>query len=184
MRSSQRIHLVYFLCLIIVLVSFGCGLMPKPVVLVEPEPVIEQPVEEYSDGKYEAGDELHPEGYYIHTVSVPNENISIIAKWYTGEQRNWVALVKCNPAIKPNRIFLGNEIKIPRSLMTRDTELPAEFVHQSYSGAQKKTSKAPVTQTQPTKSATQVAAEEKPKEPADQTEPVEEEPLFFGPKGY
>jgi hypothetical protein len=180
MRSSQLIYLAYFLCLIIALICVGCGPKSKPVVLVEP--VIEKPVAGYSDSKYEAGDELHPEGYYIHTVSVPNENISIIAKWYTGEQKNWVVLVKCNPAIKPNRIYLGNEIKIPRSLMTRDTELPAEFVHQSYSGAQrKKTTKAPVAQTQTTKPAIQPAAEEKLTEP---TKPVEEEPLFFGPKGY
>ena len=180
MRSSQLIHLVYFLCLIIALVCVGCGPKPKPVVLVEP--VVEQPVEEYTDSKYEACDELYPEGYYIHTVSVPNENISIIAKWYTGEQRNWVVLVKCNPAIKPNRIFLGNEIKIPRSIMTRHTELPAEFVHQSYSGAQKKkTPEAPAPETQTKKPAIQPAAEEKSTKP---TKSVEEEPLFFGPKGY
>ncbi|MCP4337718.1 MAG: LysM peptidoglycan-binding domain-containing protein [Desulfobulbaceae bacterium] len=184
MRSSQFIHLVYFLCLITPFVCAGCAPKPKPVLEVEPapEPVIEQPVEEYSDSKYVEGDEAYPEGYYIHTVSVPGENISIIAKWYTGEQKNWVVLVKCNSAIKPNRIFLGNEIKIPRSIMTRDTELPAEFVRQSYSGAQrKKTTKAPVAQTQTAKPATQPAAEEK---PTQATKQVEEEPLFFGPKGY
>ena len=180
MRSSQLIHLVYFLCLITALVCAGCGPQPNPGLDVEP--VIEQSVKDYSDSKYEACDEAYPGGYYIHTVSVPGENISIIAKWYTGEQKNWVVLVKCNPAIKPNRMFLGNEIKIPRSIITRDTELPAEFVRQSYSGAQKKkTPKTPVPQTQPTEPATQPAAEEKPTEP---TKPVEEEPLFFGPKGY
>lgn len=183
MRSSQLIHLAYSLCLIIALVCVGC--IPKPGVLVEPEPVIEQPVEEYSNSRYEAGDELYPEGYYIHTVRVPNENISIIAKWYTGKQKNWVVLVKCNPAIKPNRIFLGNEIKIPRSLITRDTELPAEFVHQSYSRSQKKkTTKPPVAVTETTKPAIQPAAEEKVTEPTEAMEPVEEEPVFFGPKGY
>jgi hypothetical protein len=181
MRSSQRIHFVYCLSLITALVCVGCGPQPKPVQDLEPvmAPTIEQPVDEYSDGKYEAGDDAYPAGYYIHTVSVPNENISIIAKWYTGEQKNWVVLGKCNPTINPNVIFLGNKIKIPRSIMTRHTELPAQFVHQSYSGAQKKkTPKAPAPQVQTKKLAPQPEAVEKPIKPA------EEEPLFFGPKGY
>jgi hypothetical protein len=179
MRSSQRIHLVYFLSLITALVCAGCVPQPKPVPDVAPAPTIEQPVEEYSDSEYEAGDEAYPAGYYIHTVSVPKENISIIAKWYTGEQKNWVVLAKCNPTIKPNLIFLGNKIKIPRSIMTRHTELPAEFVHQSHSGAQrKKTPKAHAPQVQTKTPAAQPPAEEK------QTKPAGEEPLFFGPKGY
>ena len=140
---------------------------------------MKQPVGEYSNSDYEAGDEAFPSGYYIHTVSVPNENISIIAKWYTGKQKNWVVLAKCNPTIKPNRIFLGNKIKIPRSIMIRHTELPAKFVHQSHSGVKrKKTSKAPVPQVQTKTQAAQPTAKEKP------TKPAGEEPLFFGPKGY
>jgi len=134
MRSSQCIHLVYFFSLITALVCAGCVPQPKqPTTGVAPALTIEQPGGKYSDMVYEAGDAAYPAGYYIHTVSVPNENISIIAKWYTGSQTNWVVLAKCNPAIKPNRIFLGDKIKIPRSLMTRHTKLPAKFVHQSQS---------------------------------------------------
>lgn len=179
MRSAQRIHLVYILSLITALVCSGCVPQPKPVTDVAPALTMEQQVEEYSDSAYEAGDEAYPAGYYIHTVSVPNENISIIAKWYTGSQKNWVVLAECNPTIKPNRIFLGDKIKIPRSLMTRQTKLPAKFVHQTRSRIKKKkTSKAPVPQVQTKTQAAQPAAEEKP------TKPAEEEPLFFGPKAY
>lgn len=167
MRSAQRIHLVYILSLITALVCSGCVPQPKPVTDVAPALTME------------AGDEAYPAGYYIHTVSVPNENISIIAKWYTGSQKNWVVLAECNPTIKPNRIFLGDKIKIPRSLMTRQTKLPAKFVHQTRSRIKKKkTSKAPVPQVQTKTQAAQPAAEEKP------TKPAEEEPLFFGPKAY
>lgn len=180
MRSAQCIHLVSFLSLITALICAGCVPHPKPVTDVAPALTTEQPVvEEYSDSAYAAGDEAYPAGYYIHTVSVPNENISIIAKWYTGSQKNWVVLAECNPTIKPNRIFLGDKIKIPRSLMTRQTELPAKFVHQTHSRVKKKkTSKAPVPQVQTKTQAAQPAAEKKP------TKPAEEEPLFFGPKAY
>ncbi len=180
MRSAQRIHLVYFLSLFTALVFAGCVPQPKPVMDdVAPALTIGQTAEEYSDSVYASGDEAYPAGYYIHTVSVPNENISIIAKWYTGSQKNWVILAKCNPAIKPNRIFLGDKIKIPRSLMTRHTALPAKFVHQSHSGVKrKKTSKPSVPLVQTKTKATQPPAEEKP------TKPAGEEPPFFGPKGY
>lgn len=180
MRSSPRIHLVYFLCLITALACAGCVLQANPFkdMASEPATTNKQQVEDYPNSQYQAGDEIYPAGYYIHTVSVPNENLSVIAKWYTGKQKNWVALVKCNPTIKPNHIFLGNKIKIPRSIMIRHTELPAKFVQQSHSGSQKKkTSKAPA-QVQTPPATAQPAAEEKP------TKPVEEEPLFFGPKGY
>ncbi len=179
MRSSQRRYLFYFLSLITALVCAGCALQSKPITDVAPSPTMKQPVEEYSDSTYEAGDAAYPGGYYVHTVSVPNENISIIAKWYTGSQTNWVILAKCNPTIKPNRIFLGDKIKIPRSLMTRHTALPAKFVHQSNAGVKRmKTPKAPVPQVQTKTQAAQPAAEE------ESTIPAEEEPLFFGPKEY
>ena len=180
MRSSQRIHLVYFLCLITALVCAGCILLqPKQIPDLAPASTMKQPVGEYSNSDYEAGDEAYPSGYYIHTVSVPNENISIIAKWYTGKQKNWVVLAKCNPTIKPDRIFLGNKIKIPRSMMTRHNKLPAKFVQQSYSGSQKKkTPKPPAPQVQTKPMVVQPALEENP------TKPAEAEPQFFGPKGY
>lgn len=172
MRSSQRIHLVYFLSLITALVWTGCVPQPKPITDMAPALAMKKQAEK-------AGDAAYPGGYYIHTVSVPNENISIIAKWYTGSQKNWLVLANCNPTIKPNRIFLGDKIKIPRSIMIRHTKLPAKFVHQSHSGVKrKKPSKAPVAQVQPKTQAAQPAVEEEP------TKPEEEEPQFFGPKAY
>ena len=169
MRPSRHAHLVYFLTLISVFAFTGCMVNPKPPVIKKAAPVIEQPVEEQPKMEYEAGDAAYPDGYYVHTVSVPAENFSIIAKWYTGEQKNWPVLAKCNPGINPNRIFLGNKIKIPRSIMTRQIPLPPEFIHQFQAEPQRKKKKiiSPAkTKTTPVK-------------------PVKEDaPLLFGPKGF
>ncbi len=177
MRPSNHTRLVFFLTLISALVLAGCVPKPKPVG-ENAAPVPEKPVESVvgqPEMEFQAGDKAYPEGYYVHTVSVPNESISIIARWYTGDQKNWVVLAKCNPAIKPNRIFLGNKIKIPRNMITRQTPLPPEFVQQSQAEpqlkrkkkiSQEKTTITPITTTPP-------ATPEK-----------EEVPLLFGPKGF
>jgi len=162
-------HLVYFLALIATFVIAGCLPKTQPVnedvaPVVEVEPV----VAEQADMEYAEGDEAYPEGYYVHTVSVPDENFSIIAKWYTDEQKNWLVLTKCNPTIKPNRIFLGDKIKIPRSIMTRQTPLTVEFVKQSQSEPQRKRKKK--------------ISQSKTKTPVKPV--VEEDPLLFGPKAY
>ncbi len=167
MRTSLLMHFVYLLALIATLVIAGCLPKAEPVnedvaPVVEVEPV----VAEHPDMEYAEGDEAHPEGYYVHTVNIPDENISIIAKWYTDKQKNWLVLTKCNPTIKPNRIFLGDKIKIPRSILTRQTPLTVEFVKQSQSELQRK----------------KKISQSKTKTPV---QPVaEEDPLLFGPKAY
>ena len=70
---------------------------------------------------------------FIHTVSLDGETLSIIAKWYTGELDNWKALAEANPSIDPNRIFIGNEITIPRELMITKDPLPQSFIDEIYS---------------------------------------------------
>ena len=181
MRPSQHICFSYFLSLITIFVCTGC--VPQANLFFDDTPApalpVDQSVEEYPNNEYEPGDELYPDGYYIHTVTVPNENISIIAKWHTGDHKNWVVIAKCNPNLNPNLIFLGNKIKIPRIILTRHTEMTAEFVRQSHSGAQRnKILKPPAPKVKTENPAAQDVTEEK------IIKPVEEEPLFFGPKGY
>lgn len=181
MRPSQHIYFFYFLSLITIFVCTGC--VPQANLFFDDTPApaspVDQSVEEYPNNEYEPGDEVYPDGYYIHTVSVPNENISIIAKWYTGYHKNWVVIAKCNPNLNPNLIFLGNKIKIPRIILTRHTEMTAEFVRKSHSGAQrKKILKNPAPKVKTNNPAVQNVTEEKTIKPAG------EEPLFFGPKGY
>jgi hypothetical protein len=123
----------------------------------------------YPGAVYEVGDEAYPGGYYIHTVKLPDESLSIIAKWFTGDLLNWEVLAKCNPTINPNRIFLGNQIRIPREIMTRQDPMTPEFVMESQPQVKKKPA-----QTKTTSPAVQTAPE-----PA-----TEEEPMLFGPKGF
>ncbi|TKB27024.1 LysM peptidoglycan-binding domain-containing protein [Desulfopila sp. IMCC35006] len=179
MRPSNHTYLVFFLTLISALVLAGCTPKPKhvgknaaPVPEKTIEAVAEQPETELPEMEFQAGDKAYPEGYYVHTVSVPNESISIIARWYTGDQKNWVLLAKCNPTINPNRIFLGNKIKIPRRMITRPTPLPPEFVQQSQTEPQRKRKKK-ISQAKTTVTPAAPAAPAK-----------EEAPLLFGPKGF
>ncbi len=108
-----------------------------------------------------AGD-TRKESYYTHTVKWSGETISIIAAWYTGDLDNWKALAEVmtqnNPNANINRIYVGNKILIPESLLKTRDPMTKEFVDSFYSKS--KTEKTP------------------PKRP--QTE--EEEPKLFGPK--
>ena len=177
MRPANHTLLVFFLTLISALVFAGCVPKPKPV-SQNAAPVPEKPIESVAkqpEMEFQAGDRAYPEGYYVHTVRVPSESISIIARWYTGNQKNWVVLAKCNPAIKPNRIFLGNKIKIPRSMVTRSTPLPPEFVQQSQAEPQRKRKKK-ISQAKTTSKSKTMST---PVAPAK-----EEAPLLFGPKGF
>lgn len=185
MRPSHRMLPVYFFILIAAVILAGCATTDKPAT-EEITPKTEAPPQPVATGQpemvYEEGDQAYPEGYYVHKVSIPDENISIIAKWYTNEAKNWSVLAKCNPKLNPNRIFLGSKIKIPRSIMTRHSPLTVEFVQQSHSRPQPKKKKkiaqekdkTPVKQTE-----TPVKQTETPVKPV-----VEEDPLLFGPKAY
>jgi hypothetical protein len=119
------------------------------------------------------GDADYPDGYYIHKVKFPDESISIIARWFTGDLKNWKVLAKCNPTINPNRIFRGNKIRIPRILMTRQEPLTLEFVEKAQPRPKRIKAKSPSrSQNTPLKTKTT-------------PKPVEEEePVLFGPKGY
>jgi LysM repeat protein len=66
--------------------------------------------------------------YFIYTVKWPNESLSIIAAWYTGQIDNWKALAKVNPELDPNRINIGDKIRIPEELMKTHNPPTQEFV--------------------------------------------------------
>ncbi|MFZ7112290.1 MAG: LysM peptidoglycan-binding domain-containing protein [Desulfatiglandales bacterium] len=74
--------------------------------------------------------------YYLHTVKWPGESVSIIAKWYTGALENWRLLAEANPGINPNRIFVGDKIRIPVHLMKTREPITEEFLSQFYPGQQ------------------------------------------------
>jgi hypothetical protein len=111
--------------------------------------------------------------YYYHKVKYPGETLSIIAKWYTGEVENWRALTKANPKLKPNRITVGDKIRIPNKLLHTQKPMPRSFVVGSAKIDQSKPSKV-----KPAKTA------KKKSEPSTASPPEKEPEVFelFGPK--
>jgi hypothetical protein len=82
------------------------------------------------------------EDSYVHTVKWNGETVSLIAGWYTGNTENWKALAQANPNIKANRIFAGNKILIPKTLLKTREPMPKEFVDRFYSKPKKEKAQA------------------------------------------
>jgi hypothetical protein len=66
-----------------------------------------------------------PESPYVHVVRWPSETLSSIAAWYTASWQNWEAIAKANPGIDPNRIEIGDEIRIPEALLKTRKPMPS-----------------------------------------------------------
>ena len=65
---------------------------------------------------------------FFHQVRWQGETLSMIAKWYTGDWKNWKALAEVNPWLKPDNMFTGLKVKIPRQLLKNQKDMPREFV--------------------------------------------------------
>lgn len=70
-------------------------------------------------------------GYFAHTVSKTDENLSDIAKWYTGSASNKKAIGAANPDIDPDFLLVGNEIYIPSNLLVTDKPLNQQSVQKT-----------------------------------------------------
>ena len=87
-----------------------------------------------------------PEFFY-HTVKYRGETLGLIARWYTGNTANWQLILKENPGMRPERINLGDVIRIPSRLVTEKSPLPERVVPGSRANATTSTitqTKAPV----------------------------------------
>ena len=102
-------------------------------------------------------EQLPQEAYFLHTVKWSGESLSIIADWYTGTIKNWELLAKHNPHLDPNRIFIGDIIRIPKTEMKTQKPMPKEFLRKFYPEGEKAEDEIP-------------------------SEALEEEPELFGPK--
>ena len=74
----------------------------------------------------------------VHDVQWKAETLSIIAKWYTGESKNWEALGDANPNINPDSISIGNEIFIPSDLVKTRDPMKKQFVTKCYQRGEEK----------------------------------------------
>ena len=76
--------------------------------------------------------------YYAHKVRWEGETLSLIAKWYTGKFENWRGIVKANPKLNPNRMYIGCKILIPEDLVENRKPMPQEFLGKVASKRNKK----------------------------------------------
>ena len=74
----------------------------------------------------------------VHEVQWKSETLSIIAKWYTGESKNWEFLADANPNINPDSISIGNKIFIPSDLVKTRDPMTKQFVTTYYQKPKKK----------------------------------------------
>lgn len=130
-KGMRRSHFLLVLCLVLAYVLIGCAAKEAapPVEAPPPEEPRSEPVAEQPP----------PVVYFVHTVALPGESLSIIAKWYTGDLKNWETLAWHNPTINPNRIFKGDTIQIPRDLLVREDPMTQEFVDESQPRPKRKT---------------------------------------------
>jgi iron uptake system EfeUOB component EfeO/EfeM len=89
---------------------------------------------------------------FFHQVRWEGETLSLIAKWYTGDWRNWKALAEVNPWVEPNNMFTGLKVKIPRQLLTNQKDMPREFVLSSASQNKARSQTNEVKQNEPPES--------------------------------
>lgn len=75
---------------------------------------------------------------FVHLVRWPQEILPIIAKWYTGDNKNWESIANANPNINPGHLFVGNKIFIPEDLLKTRDPIPREFVNEYYVKLKKK----------------------------------------------
>jgi len=131
---------------------------------------------------------------YVHLVRWKGETLSLIAQWYTASGENWKVLARANPGIAPNRIEIGDSIRVPESLLKKRKPMPFEFISPSPGRTrQKSTAGEPRNHTEevvlfgPTEATTrhEPAPEEielfKPVEIAGNPEEIAEETGLFGP---
>jgi LysM repeat protein len=169
MSTTQKRILLGLIAIVLVFAWNGCAFLGKEPI----EPRVDEreqapPAEAKLTTSVDAGpprEEVRPpkkSAGLVHRVQWQGETLSIIAKWYTGKLKNWKALAKANPKLKPNRIVIGNKIHIPEDLLNTREPMPKEFLAAFTSKPKKKRSAS------------------KPKPPPEE----ETEPVLFGPKEY
>ncbi|MGD9167305.1 MAG: LysM domain-containing protein [Syntrophobacterales bacterium] len=135
-----------------------------------PKEFVDAVAKRHKTRKARAGKAQPTSSYYYHKVKYQGESISIIAKWYTGDAQNWRSVAKVNPKLNPNRITVGDKIRIPNKLLHTQKPMPRSFV---VSSTKRKKSKP-----------SQVRTANKESEPSTTSPPEKEPEAFelFGPK--
>ena len=64
-----------------------------------------------------------PDEFILHKV-LPGETLGTIAQWYNGNSTAWKAIASHNPEVRPDRLKVGQQIRVPRSLAVSHQEQP------------------------------------------------------------
>ena len=143
-----------------------------------PEEFVDAVAKRHKTRKAQVGKAQPGSSYYYHKVKYPGESLSIIAKWYTGEVENWRALTKANPKLKPNRITVGDKIRIPNKLLHTQKLMPRSFVVGSAKIKKQRPSSPTPSDVKTTKTSQKRSESPPPSPPPDDIEVLE----LFGPK--
>ena len=64
---------------------------------------------------------------YLHEVRWPEESLSVIARWYTGNEGNARILAKITPNLRTNDLRKGDVVFIPQELSRRTDSLTRSY---------------------------------------------------------
>jgi hypothetical protein len=120
--SGWSVTSKWLVCLAILLVCSGCAQMKTFFKSSDNSAEVKPATRSEAESKSKR------ESYYVHKVRWEGETLSLIAKWYTGDRRNWKVLAKANPWLEPNSISTGHRIFIPRNLLRTKKPMPHDFV--------------------------------------------------------
>lgn len=184
MSTTQKRILLGLIAIVLVFAWIGCAFLGKEP--VEPR-VGEREQAPPAEAKPTTREEVRPpkkSAGLVHRIQWQGETLSRIAKWYTGEVKNWKAIAKANPKLKPNRILIGGKIHIPEDLLNTREPMPKEFLAGFTSKPKKKRSASkpkppPEEETEPVLFGPKGAASKSKTPPEEETEP-----MLFGPKVY
>ncbi|MEZ4753846.1 MAG: hypothetical protein R3A13_05985 [Bdellovibrionota bacterium] len=87
---------------------------------------------------------LSYERVVVHKVSYVGENPSMISKWYTASPGNWAKIKTYNTQIQGDNLRLGDQIRIPNTLVNAFRPMPESFVKQELKNYSKASGQAPV----------------------------------------
>lgn len=65
--------------------------------------------------------------FIVHKVQYTGETLGFIARWYSGNFEKWKEIQAYNAIKNPNAISLGQEIKVPMSIVIQDKAPPKSF---------------------------------------------------------
>lgn len=65
---------------------------------------------------------------YVHTIQYSGETLALISTWYTGSRNNWEKIKAENPGLNERRLRIGDQVRIPVELMTKNEPLPKNLI--------------------------------------------------------